>query len=174
MKRKENLRLVPFNALYGKETFQARDLKQISGGALLVQTEDCEPVRSFPLRCVTKRKPTKEELSSLLFAFKVAKHVHSNAIVIAKEEATVGIGGGQPSRVGAVRLAIEKAGARAEGAVLASDGFFPFPDNVETAARGGIRAIIQPGGSIRDREVIDACNDRKMAMVFTGIRHFRH
>ena len=174
LRRRENLRLVPFHALYARGMFPDRDLKQISEGVLLVQTVDREGVSASRLRCVTKRKPTKEELSSLLFAFKVAKHVRSNAIVIAKEEATVGIGGGQPSRVGAVRLALSKAGAKAEGAVLASDGFFPFPDNVEVAASGGIRAIIQPGGSIRDREVIGACNDRKIALVFTGVRHFKH
>jgi len=172
LRRKKNLRLVPFEALKRAGKVQ-REFKQISGG-LLVQTEDHAEVRLPRLKRVTKRKPTSEELASLLFAFKVAKHVRSNAIVIVQGEATVGIGGGQSSRVGAVRLAIEKAGPRAEGAVLASDGFFPFPDNVEVAAHAGIRAIIQPGGSIRDREVIEVCDRSGIAMVFTGIRHFKH
>ncbi|MBI4437152.1 MAG: bifunctional phosphoribosylaminoimidazolecarboxamide formyltransferase/IMP cyclohydrolase [Candidatus Omnitrophica bacterium] len=172
LKNKKNLRLVPFDTLKRAGKIQ-RAFKQVSGG-LLVQTEDEREIRASQLKTVTKRRPTPQELRSLLFAFKVAKHVRSNAIVVAQGEATVGIGGGQPSRVGAVRLAIEKAGPRSEGAVLASDGFFPFPDNVEVAARAGIRAIIQPGGSIRDREVIEACDCSEIAMVVTNLRHFKH
>jgi len=174
LKSKQNLRLVPFDALYNEKGTDKKEFRQLSGGPLLIQTEDRLDAIPSRLRVVTKRRPDAKELASLLFAFKVAKHVRSNAIVVAKEEATVGIGGGQPSRVGSVRLAIQKAGTKAEGAVLASDGFFPFPDNVEVAREAGIRAIIQPGGSMRDREVIEACNHRDIAMVFTGIRHFRH
>lgn len=172
LKRKKNLRLVPFDRL--EKNLKELEFRQISGGHLLVQTGDETHLLPSRLRFVTTRRPTAEERKALLFAFHVAKHVRSNAIVIAKGETTIGIGGGQPSRVGSVRLALEKAGEEAEGAVLASDGFFPFPDSVELAAERGIRAIIQPGGSIRDREVIEACNRLGIAMVFTGIRHFRH
>jgi len=110
----------------------------------------------------------------LLFAWKAAKHVQSNGIVLASRLATVGIGQGQPSRVGSVRLALQHAGARARGAVAASDGFFPFPDSVELLAQAGVTAVIQPGGSIRDADVIAAADRAKVAMLVTGIRHFRH
>jgi phosphoribosylaminoimidazolecarboxamide formyltransferase/IMP cyclohydrolase len=123
---------------------------------------------------VTERSPTDRERTDLLFAWKAAKHVTSNGIVIASERSTVGIGQGQPSRIGSVRLAIEKAGARARCAVAASDGFFPFPDSIELLANAGVTAVIQPGGSIRDSEVIEAANRAKLAMVTTGVRHFRH
>lgn len=172
LSRKTHLRLVPFGTLYTDR--RRYDIRRISENTLLVQTEDDTVVTPSQLKGVTHRRPTRKELASLLFAFTVAKHVRSNAIVIAEGESTVGIGGGQPSRVGAVRLAVGKAGVRAADAVLASDGFFPFADNVEVAAGAGIRAIIQPGGSIRDHEVIDACNRYGIAMVFSGIRHFRH
>ena len=146
--------------------------KSVSGGAL-VQEEDTLLLQKDS-KVVTKRKPSKKEMENLVFAWKVAKHVKSNAIVVAKEKQAIGIGSGQTSRVGAVEIAVRKAGARAAGAVLASDAFFPFPDSVQKAAEAGITAIIQPGGSIRDAESVKAANQRGIAMVFTGLRHFRH
>jgi len=123
---------------------------------------------------VTDRKPTEEELAQLQFAWKVVKHVKSNAILLAKDNMTIGVGAGQMNRVGAAKIAIEQAGAGAAGSVLASDAFFPMGDTVEAAAQAGITAIIQPGGSIRDQESIDACNRAGIAMIFTGTRHFKH
>jgi phosphoribosylaminoimidazolecarboxamide formyltransferase/IMP cyclohydrolase len=126
------------------------------------------------MKFVTRKKPSEEELEDLLFAWKVVKHVKSNAIVLAKGKQTVGIGAGQMSRIDSLEIAVKKAGERSKGSVLASDGFFPFPDSIHQAAEAGIVAIIQPGGSIRDEEVIKAANEHGIAMVFTGIRHFRH
>ena len=123
---------------------------------------------------VTTRAPTDRERADAVFAWAVAKHVPSNGMVLAREGATVGIGQGQPSRVGSVRLAIEKAGDRSRDSVAASDGFFPFPDSVELLAKAGVTAIIQPGGSLRDAEVIEAANRLNLAMLVTGVRHFRH
>ncbi|MEA3459669.1 MAG: bifunctional phosphoribosylaminoimidazolecarboxamide formyltransferase/IMP cyclohydrolase, partial [Chloroflexota bacterium] len=125
-------------------------------------------------KVATERAPTAEEMEGLRFAWRVVKHVKSNAIVLARGQATVGIGAGQMSRVDAVRLAVMKARERSKGAVLASDAFFPFPDGVEEAAEAGVTAVIQPGGSIRDDEVIAAANKMGLAMLFTGLRHFRH
>ncbi len=141
---------------------------------LLVQRSDIGDPDHVLLKTVTQRTPTAEEMAALGFAWKAVQHVKSNAIVIAGGNATYGIGGGLSSRVDATKLAVEKAGARARGAVLASDAFFPFPDAVETAAQAGITAIIQPGGSIRDSEVIEIANQANMAMILTGARHFRH
>jgi phosphoribosylaminoimidazolecarboxamide formyltransferase/IMP cyclohydrolase len=122
----------------------------------------------------TKRQPTAAELRDLIFAWKCVKSVKSNAICIAKELAMVGAGAGQPNRVNSSRLAIEQAGAKAQGGVAASDAFFPFADGLETLAQAGITAVIEPGGSIRDQEVIDAADKAGVAIVFTGHRHFRH
>ena len=149
------------------------DWRSVLGG-WLVQEPDAAILDDASLRVVTKRQPTDAERRDLLFAWRAAKHVKSNAIVLAKDEATVGIGQGQPSRVRAVRLAIQNAGERARGAVLASDGFFPFADNVEHAAGAGVTAIIQPGGSVKDAEVIAAADRAGLAMWLTGLRHFRH
>jgi phosphoribosylaminoimidazolecarboxamide formyltransferase/IMP cyclohydrolase len=129
------------------------------------------------LKVVTKRTPTEAELNDLIFAWKVAKFVKSNAIVYAKDRQTVGVGAGQMSRVNSARIAAikaEHAGLQVEGAVMASDAFFPFRDGIDNAAKAGIKAIIQPGGSIRDEEVIAAADEAGIAMVFTGMRHFRH
>jgi phosphoribosylaminoimidazolecarboxamide formyltransferase / IMP cyclohydrolase len=123
---------------------------------------------------MTERQPSEAEWTALKFAWRACQHVKSNAIVLAAGTATVGIGGGLSSRVDAAKLAATKAGERANGAVLASDAFFPFPDGVETAATAGVTAVIQPGGSIRDQEVIDTANRLGLAMVFTGVRHFKH
>src|SRR5207244_7263217 len=126
------------------------------------------------MEVVTQRKPTEAEWSEMLFAWRVCKHVRSNAIVMTRELATIGIGAGQMSRVDSVRLAIEKAQSSLDGAAMASDAFFPFADGPEAAFAQGVRAIIQPGGSRRDEDVIAACNAANVAMVFTSRRHFRH
>ena len=126
------------------------------------------------LQYVTNAKPTEKELEDLKFAYKVVKHTKSNAIVVAKDNATQGIGSGQTNRVWACGQAIEHSIKSTEGSVLASDAFFPFPDCVGLAAKAGIKAIIQPGGSIRDQESIEACNKYNIAMVFCGMRHFKH
>jgi phosphoribosylaminoimidazolecarboxamide formyltransferase/IMP cyclohydrolase len=149
------------------------DLRRVAGG-LLVQDRDTESEERDAMRVVTARHPSEGEWGDLLFAWRVAKHVKSNAIVLARDLVTVGIGAGQMSRVDSVRLSIEKATVPIPGAVLASDAFFPFADGPEAAVAAGVRAIIQPGGSIRDDEVIAAADQAGLAMVFTGRRHFRH
>ncbi len=149
------------------------DYKRLLGG-FLVQTRDALPEQSFTPKVVTQRHPVLAELTSLLFAWRAVKHVTSNGVVLAKGLALVGYGTGQPSRQDAVDLACRKAGERARGSVLASDGFFPFPDAVERAADAGVTAIIQPGGSTRDPELIRVANRHGIAMIFTGERHYRH
>ena len=143
---------------------------------MLVQEPDGRRAEELEIRVVTRRAPTAAELADLRFAWSAVKHVKSNAIVIAKERATVGIGGGQPNRIWPTQYAIEHAGERAKGAVLASDAFFPFArdDAVEIACRAGVTAIIQPGGGARDEEAVEVCNEYGVAMVFTGTRAFRH
>ena len=143
-------------------------------GGLLIQDLDRETVSRENVQVVTDRQPTDAEWQQLLFAWKVVKHVKSNAIVLARDNQTIGIGAGQMNRVGSAKIAIEQAGDLANGAVLASDAFFPMPDTVEAAAQAGVKAIIQPGGSIKDAESIEAANRAGIAMVFTGIRHFKH
>jgi phosphoribosylaminoimidazolecarboxamide formyltransferase/IMP cyclohydrolase len=149
------------------------DSHHVEGG-LLLQTPDILSSAEFQPRVVTKRRPTDTELSDLIFAWKAVKGIKSNAIVIAKDAALLGMGAGQPSRVVSVQLALQRAGERAKGSVLASDAFFPFPDGPELAIRAGITAIVQPGGSIRDEEVIALADKHNVAMAFTGIRHLRH
>ncbi|MDP2674708.1 MAG: bifunctional phosphoribosylaminoimidazolecarboxamide formyltransferase/IMP cyclohydrolase [Dehalococcoidia bacterium] len=153
----------------------ALDYRRVSGG-MLIQEADRYPDGEMELRVTTKRAPTAKELADLRFAWKAVKHVKSNAVVIAKDGATVGIGGGQQNRKTPVELALRLAGERAKGAVLASDAFFPFArdDAVELACRAGVTAIIQPGGAVRDGEAIEVCDEYGAAMVFTGVRHFRH
>ena len=141
---------------------------------MLVQEPDVRSLSESELRVVTKRPPTHEEIDSLLFAWKVAKHVKSNAIVFAVAGRTLGVGAGQMSRVDSVKIAVMKAQQPLAGSVVGSDAFFPFPDGVEEAARAGATAVIQPGGSVRDPDVIAAADRLNMAMVFTGVRHFRH
>ncbi|MDI6740890.1 MAG: bifunctional phosphoribosylaminoimidazolecarboxamide formyltransferase/IMP cyclohydrolase [Candidatus Edwardsbacteria bacterium] len=145
-----------------------------AAGGLLVQERDAATVRTEDFKIATKIKPTTEQLADLQFAYSVVKHVKSNAIVIAKNSQVIGVGAGQMNRVASVRLAVAQAGERARGAALASDGFFPFPDNVEEAATAGIAALIQPGGSVKDGEVVAAADRLGIAMVLTGVRHFRH
>ena len=176
LKQKRDLRILTMGSQVsgsGKEALSALDFRRVSGG-LLVQTSDSLPESALSLRTVTEREPTEEELKDLLFAWKAVKHVKSNAIVLVKDSMILGMGAGQPNRVTSVKIALEKAGERSQGSVVGSDAFFPFPDGVELAAKGGATAIIQPGGSVRDEEVIATANKYKVAMVFTGVRHFRH
>ncbi|WP_377477130.1 MAG: bifunctional phosphoribosylaminoimidazolecarboxamide formyltransferase/IMP cyclohydrolase [Microcoleus anatoxicus] len=147
---------------------------KIIAGGLLVQDSDNVVENTSKWRVVTEKQPTAPELAELLFAWKVAKHVKSNAIVVTRNCTTIGVGAGQMNRVGSVKLALEQAGEQAKGAVLASDGFFPFDDSVKTAAAAGISAIVQPGGSMRDRDSIDCANQLGITMVFTDVRHFLH
>ena len=149
------------------------DYRPIDGG-FVVQDSDSAIVSRDELRPVTRRRPSDRELEDLVFAWKVSKHVKSNAIVYASERRTVGIGAGQMSRIDSVQLAARKAQLPVEGSVMASDAFFPFRDGLDEAAKVGIRAVIQPGGSVRDQEVIDVADEHDIAMVFTGMRHFRH
>ena len=165
---KKNLRLVEVKA-----GLQPWVMKQVSGG-MLVQDADVRPLTEADLKVVSARKPTPEEMRSLLFAWKVCKHVKSNAIVYARDGQSVGIGAGQMSRVDSCKIGAMKAILPLQGTVAASDAFFPFPDGVEEIARAGATAIIQPGGSVRDQEVVDAANRLGLAMVMTGVRHFRH
>jgi phosphoribosylaminoimidazolecarboxamide formyltransferase / IMP cyclohydrolase len=150
-----------------------RDYRRVVGG-LLVQDRDFGSDDFGQLKVVTKRAPSEEEMRDLRFIWLVCKHVKSNAIVLGKGGMVVGVGAGQMSRVDSVQIAVRKAGELSKGAVLASDAFFPFRDNVDEAARAGVTAIIQPGGSVRDADSIQACDEHGLAMVFTGIRHFRH
>jgi phosphoribosylaminoimidazolecarboxamide formyltransferase/IMP cyclohydrolase len=143
-------------------------------GRLLLQEADRRPLLPAELRPVTGRTAGPEEMATIDFAWRVARHAKSNAIVLAHGTRTVGIGSGQPTRVKAVELAVEVAGERAQGSVLASDAFFPFADGVEVAGRAGIATIVQPGGSLRDTEVIRAAEEARIAMYFTGWRIFRH
>ena len=143
-------------------------------GSWLLQEPDGQTLQESSLRVATKRQPTERERRDLAFAWTAVKHVRSNGVVLVGERQTLGIGQGQPSRVGSVRLAIQKAGAHAQGSVAASDGFFPFPDSVELLAQAGVTAVIQPGGSIRDTDVIAAADAAGMTMLMSGIRHFRH
>ncbi|PWH19812.1 MAG: bifunctional phosphoribosylaminoimidazolecarboxamide formyltransferase/inosine monophosphate cyclohydrolase [Ardenticatenia bacterium] len=149
------------------------ELRSVAGGVLVQSVDHGDPPGTV-WRTVTRRAPDEREMEALRMAWKVCQHVKSNAIVLVRDNATVGIGGGLPSRVDAARLAVAKAGERARGAVMASDAFFPFPDGVEVAAQAGVTAIIQPGGSVRDEEVIATADQLGIAMVFTGVRHFRH
>ncbi len=149
------------------------DLKSIDGG-LLVQDLDEGVDDRDTMRVVTNIKPTREQWDDLLFSWQLVKNVKSNAILLAKNGATVGVGAGQMSRIDAAKIAVDKSGSRSRGAVLSSDAFFPFEDVIELSAVSGISAIIQPGGSIRDKEIIEAANKNKIPMVFTGKRHFKH
>jgi phosphoribosylaminoimidazolecarboxamide formyltransferase / IMP cyclohydrolase len=169
-KDKKNLRLLE---LYDLEPINEPDIKRVAGGILL-QDKDLETLDANNLKVVTNKKPGKKEMESLIFGWKVAKHVKSNAIVLASGTKTVAIGAGQMSRVDSVMIARKKSGKFSKNSCLASDAFFPKADAIIEAAKAGVRAIIQPGGSISDEEIIKACNKHKISMVFTGIRHFRH
>ncbi|MFC4075612.1 bifunctional phosphoribosylaminoimidazolecarboxamide formyltransferase/IMP cyclohydrolase [Salinithrix halophila] len=172
LKEKKNLRLLQVVKTAQKEK-AASKLQTVRGG-LLAQEEDLKSVTREECEVVTERKPTEEEWKELLFAWRVVKHVKSNAIVLTHNGKTIGVGAGQMNRVGAAKIAIEQAKEQAKGSVLASDAFFPMRDTVETAAAAGVTAIIQPGGSIRDQDSIEEANRHGIAMVFTGVRHFKH
>jgi phosphoribosylaminoimidazolecarboxamide formyltransferase/IMP cyclohydrolase len=167
---KKNLRVLRVD---NSKPIEGMELRQITGG-MLAQTRDTHRLTRDDLKVVTRRSPTEEEIRALMFAWTVCKHTKSNAIVYSSEKQTVGVGAGQMSRVDSVKLGAMRARLSLKGTVLASDAFFPFRDGVDEAAKHGITAVIQPGGSVRDDEVIAAANEHGLAMVFTGIRHFRH
>lgn len=171
LSKKKNIRLMQLDT--SLEVNARYKVTNVNDG-LLVQDIDDHKITAEDLRCVTNRKPTEEELEQLLFAWKVVKHVKSNAIVLVKDNMTIGVGAGQMNRVGAAKIAIEQAGEKAKGSTMSSDAFFPMPDTVEEAVKAGVTAIIQPGGSIKDQLSIDVCNEHGIAMVFTGVRHFKH
>jgi phosphoribosylaminoimidazolecarboxamide formyltransferase/IMP cyclohydrolase len=175
LKRKKDLRIlvVELPPGYGQAPAGYLDFRRVKGG-VLIQNSDTLPEGTVNLKTVTKRQPTAAELKGLLFAWRAVKHIKSNAIVLVKGNTLLGMGAGQPSRIISAQIAIEKAGDKVKGSVLASDAMFPFPDVVESAAAAGVKAIIQPGGSIRDEDSINAADKHNIAMVFTGERHFRH
>jgi len=170
LRAKKNLRVIRMSSAGRSEDVEFRQI----GGGVLVQTPDDHKLRREELRVVTARQPSDEEIRALLFAWIVCKHTKSNAIVYARDGQTVGVGAGQMSRVDSVKIGAMRAQLPVAGSVLASDAFFPFRDGIDEAARHGITAVIQPGGSVRDDEVIAAANEHGLAMVFTGVRHFKH
>jgi len=172
LRRRSDLRILKAANLdkhYGDQL----DIRKVGGG-LLIQESDRKVVNPEDLKVVTSRVPTEEEMAELIFAMTVVKHVKSNAIVVSKNRQILGVGAGQMNRVGSAKIALAQAKEAASGAVLASDAFFPFRDTIVESGRAGIAAIIQPGGSVRDEESIEAANEYGMAMVFTGLRHFKH
>jgi phosphoribosylaminoimidazolecarboxamide formyltransferase/IMP cyclohydrolase len=173
--KKKNIRIMKVNNLRSNEvkSIRAMDIRKVTGG-LLIQTPDTLNITPDKLILKTKQKPTDQQIKDMLFAWKIVKFVKSNAIVVAKDGVAIGIGPGQTNRVGAVNIALKNAGEKAKDAVLASDAFFPFRDNVDAAAAAGIKAIIQPGGSVKDDDSIKAADEHGIAMVFTGVRHFKH
>ncbi|WP_027627229.1 bifunctional phosphoribosylaminoimidazolecarboxamide formyltransferase/IMP cyclohydrolase [Ruminiclostridium cellobioparum] len=173
LSQKKNIRLLKLEGISEKVPADTLDMKKVCGG-LLVQKYNSQLFNEEELKVVTDVEPTSEQLEDLVFAMKVVKHTKSNGIALAKGKMTIGVGPGQTNRIVPTRVAIEYAGERSKGAVMASDAFFPFEDCVEAAAAAGIKAIIQPGGSLNDQKSIDACNKHGIAMVFTGMRHFKH
>ena len=175
LKRKGDLRILVAELPpgYGEAEPAYLDYRRVKGG-LLIQGSDSLPENSVTLKTVTKRQPTKVETEDLLFAWRAVKHVKSNAIILVKDKTLLGMGAGQPSRIVSAQIANDKAGEKAKGSVLASDAMFPFSDVVEAAADAEVTAIVQPGGSIRDEDSIKAADEHNIAMVFTGVRHFRH
>ena len=173
LKQKKNIRLLKIDFNKFSESLKEFDMKKVTGG-MLVQDKNNIIVDLEKLKVVSEAKPSAEQLEEMIFAYTVVKHVKSNAIVLSKNRKVYGIGAGQMSRVDASKIACMKAGDEVSGCVMASDAFFPFRDGIDAAAQKGITAVIQPGGSLRDRESIDAVNEYKIPMVFTGIRHFKH
>ncbi|WP_085993304.1 bifunctional phosphoribosylaminoimidazolecarboxamide formyltransferase/IMP cyclohydrolase [Oceanobacillus senegalensis] len=169
--RKKNIRLLELD-MTNREAVNHK-LTSVNGG-VLIQSQDNGTVTKDDLQVVTKRTPSEQEVADLLFAWKAVKHVKSNAIVLAKDGQTIGVGAGQMNRVGSAKIAIEQAGEKTKGSVMSSDAFFPMPDTVEEAVKAGVTAIIQPGGSKRDQDSIDVCDKHGIAMVYTGMRHFKH
>ena len=173
LQKKKNIRLLQLDHISAMLPAGTYDMKKVAGG-LLVQNYNNELVNTEEMKCVTDVKPDEEQMEDLLFALKVVKHTKSNGIALAKGKQSVGIGPGQTNRVTSLKIAIDYGKEKTKGAVMASDAFFPFSDCVEAAHAAGIKAIIQPGGSVRDQESIDACNRYGIAMIFTGMRHFKH
>jgi phosphoribosylaminoimidazolecarboxamide formyltransferase/IMP cyclohydrolase len=172
LNKKKKTRLIKVANL-GIKLKKGYNIRDVVNG-ILIQERDLKDIEVHEMKFVSNKKPNQEEIKDALFAWKVVKHVFSNAIVVAKNEMTLGIGSGQPNRFYSTKIALEKASEKAKGAVLASDGFFPFRDSIDLAANKGITTIIEPGGSIRDNEIIDAANEHGIALIFTGIRCFRH
>jgi phosphoribosylaminoimidazolecarboxamide formyltransferase/IMP cyclohydrolase len=170
LKGKRDLMIVAFEASLLRPSL---DFRRVRGG-FLAQTPDFITEKEMSPQVVTEREPTEKERQDLDFAWRAVKHLKSNAIAVAKDGTLLGMGAGQPSRVASVEIALKLAGEKAQGGVLASDAFFPFSDGVELAAKGGITAVIQPGGSVKDKEVIETANQYQLAMLFTGVRHFKH
>ncbi len=177
LQAKKNIRLLVTGSWAQAGTpdrsWKGMDFKRVVNG-LLLQERDLGGVTSEQLKVVTKHQPTAEDVEELLFAWRVCKHVKSNAILLSKNKVTLGVGPGQTNRVGAAEIALQSAGQEARGAVVASDAFFPFRDSIDVLAKAGIKAVIQPGGSVRDEEVIAAADEHGLVMVFTGMRHFKH
>jgi len=175
LKRKKNLRILvaELSPTYGVAPTGYLDFRRVKGG-FLAQSSDSLAEGDVSLKAVTKREPTQAEIEDLLFAWRAVKHVKSNAIILVKDKTLLGMGAGQPSRIISAQIAKEKAEEKTKGSVLASDAMFPFPDVVEAAAEGGVTAIIQPGGSVKDEDSIKAADEHNIAMVFTGTRHFKH
>jgi phosphoribosylaminoimidazolecarboxamide formyltransferase/IMP cyclohydrolase len=171
--RKKNLRILALPSGGGMNRGYKTDIRQINGG-YLVQQEDYYTDAEFKPKTVSKRAPTDAEMQDMLFAWRIMKHIKSNAIALVKDKTMLGMGAGQPNRVVSVALSLEKAGEAAKGCVLASDAMIPFPDTVEVGAKGGATAVIQTGGSVNDSKVIETADKYNMAMVLTGTRHFRH
>jgi phosphoribosylaminoimidazolecarboxamide formyltransferase/IMP cyclohydrolase len=174
-KKKKSLRLLVVGDVYAglDQAAMTLEMRPVLGG-FLAQTRDALPEHDVRMNAMTTRQPSLEEVLNLRFAWRAVKHIKSNAIVLVKNQAIVGMGAGQPSRVDAVKIALNKAGVRGKDSVLASDAYFPKVDGVETAALGGVTAIVQPGGSISDTDVLEVANKYNLAMVFTGARHFKH
>ena len=174
LKRKKNLRIIDIS------NFKIKNHNSIKvyGGSFLIQSKDDVVIVKKKLKCVTKLKPTKKELGEIQFAFNISKHVKSNAIVLCNNFSTIGIGAGQPSRLDSCKIAVQKAkqfqSSKIKNSIAASDAFFPFADGVKILIKAGVKTIIQPGGSMKDDEVISAANEAGITMVFTGKRHFRH
>ncbi len=171
--QKKNIRVMQLEDISSKLPLGSMDMKKVAGG-LLVQNVNRELINESEIREVTDKKPEKGQMEDMIFGMKVVKHTKSNGIVVVKNKQTLGVGPGQTNRIMAAKIALEYSGERAKGAVLASDAFFPFPDCVEAAAAAGIAAIVQPGGSLNDQKSVDACNKLGIAMIFTGLRHFKH
>ena len=174
LKKKKNLRIIDISNFKNKNLLSIKTFN----GSFLLQNKDNLVIDKKSLRCVTKLKTTKKELAEIRFAFNISKFVKSNAIVICNKFSTIGIGAGQPSRLDSCKIAIQKAKkfsfSKLKNSIAASDAFFPFPDGLVALAKSGVKVIIQPGGSIRDQEIINVANKLKVKMLFTGIRHFNH
>ncbi|MBI4288996.1 MAG: bifunctional phosphoribosylaminoimidazolecarboxamide formyltransferase/IMP cyclohydrolase [Chloroflexi bacterium] len=173
LSRKKGMRILALGGVPPPRDASMWDLRRVAGG-LLVQTPDTIRSEELTPKTVTRRPPTPSEMEDLLFAWRAVKHIKSNAIVLAKDKTLLGMGAGQPSRVISVEIAVKKAGDRARGSVLAGDAFFPFPDGVDLAGQAGVTAIMEPGGSVKDQEVIQIADRYNIAMVFSGARHFKH